>query len=95
MKSLRNFNFRHLFQIISVSIFITLLTTFAFAQSEQGRIVGTVTDANGAVVPGAIVNVKNEKTGETRTVTATADGTFSVVALQPTTYTVTANGGSF
>lgn len=95
MRSLRNINFRRLFQVISVIILVSLMTTFAVAQSEQGRILGTVTDATGAVVPGATVAVKNDKTGETRTAAVTGDGTFSVVALQPTTYTVTASGGDF
>ncbi len=65
-----------------------------FAQS-QGRISGTVTDINGAIVPGATVKVKNEKTGETRTVNVTADGTFSIPALQPSSYTITVTGGNF
>ena len=80
----------------SLSIFTILLISVLsiFAQS-QGHISGTVTDASGAIVPGATVTVKNDKTGETRTVTATEDGTFSVPALQPSTYTITVTGGNF
>lgn len=59
------------------------------------ELTGTVTDASGAVVPGASINIKNEKTGESRTIAVTADGTFSIVALQPSTYTIVATGGNF
>src|SRR5207253_2869676 len=80
----------------SLSIFtILLISVPGILAQTQGRISGTVTDANGAVVAGATVTVKNEKTSETRTVTATGDGTFMIAALQPSTYTITANGGSF
>jgi len=44
-----------------------LLPALAFAQAE-GRFVGVVLDPSGAVVPGATVVVKNERTGEERTV---------------------------
>ncbi len=81
--------------ILFTLTFIFMTANFAFAQNDQGRIKGTVTDANGAIVPGATVTVKNEKTAETRTVNVTEDGIFSVVALQPSAYTITASGGDF
>lgn len=76
---------------LAISLFVT---SNLFAQVD-GKITGTVTDGSGAIVPGATVTVKNEKTGDTRTINVTADGTFSVVALPPSTYTITATGGSF
>src|SRR6266478_2776990 len=60
------------------------------AQTDQGRIVGTVTDANGAVVPGASVVIKNERTGEERTATTNDAGYYFVLALRPSSYSVTA-----
>ncbi len=80
---------------ISVIAVTLLLALCAFAQGDQGRISGTVTDANGAIVPGSTVTIKNEKTGETRTATVSDDGTFSFIALQPTKYTISATGGDF
>jgi len=78
----------------SVFILIFALIINISAQSD-GRITGTVTDANGGVVSGATVTITNEQTGEARTVTAKNDGTFSVVALKPSQYTVVVNGGNF
>jgi hypothetical protein len=81
--------------------FIVLLTALLltqsaiFAQTDQGRIVGTVMDANGAFVLGATVTVRNDRTGEERTATAGGDGMFAVPALKASNYTVTANGKDF
>ena len=60
------------------------------AQTDQGRIVGTVTDANGAVVPGASIVIKSERTGEERTATTNEAGYYSVLGLRPSVYSVTA-----
>ncbi len=60
------------------------------AQTDQGRIVGTVTDANGAVVPGASIVIKSERTGEERTATTNDAGYYSFSALRPSLYSVTA-----
>jgi len=81
--------------------FIVLLTALlltqsaVFAQTDQGRIVGTVMDANGAFVLGATVTVRNDRTGEERTATTNDDGTFAVPALKASDYTVTATGKDF
>lgn len=77
-------------------IVIALATLFvlplaANAQTDQGRIAGTVTDSNGALVPGAAILVKNERTGEERTATTNEVGYFIVSALRPSSYTVSAN----
>jgi hypothetical protein len=77
-------------------VFILLLTSAAaFGQTDQARIVGTVTDANGAVIPGATVSVKNEKTGEARTVKASDTGSFIVTALKASYYTVNISAQGF
>jgi hypothetical protein len=72
--------------LIAVAISIPLLTN---AQTDQARIVGTVTDANGAVVPGASVVAKNERTGEERTATTNDVGYFVISSLRPSNYIVT------
>ena len=61
------------------------------AQTDQGRLVGVVNDANGAVVPGASVVVKNERTAEERTATTTESGFYTISGLRPSLYIVTAS----
>ena len=69
---------------------LALFPTLVLAQTE-GRFVGVVLDQTGAVIPGATVVVKNERTGDTRTVTSSAEGRYIVANLPPSTYTVRAN----
>jgi hypothetical protein len=82
---------RTLFPAIAFAALFLLQTT-ALAQTDTGRIVGTVTDQNGGIVPGATVNVKNNKTGEERTAMTTGEGLFSIPALKASDYTVTVTG---
>ncbi|MBI2689076.1 MAG: TonB-dependent receptor [Acidobacteria bacterium] len=70
--------------------FALTLATLAFAQ-DRGRFTGLVADTTGAVVPGATVKVKNEKTGSERVVTTSETGMFFVTNLSPATYTITAS----
>jgi hypothetical protein len=92
-------HFKRLRQFLpfAFALAVLLLThsTALQAQTDQGRIVGTVTDSNGAVVPGATVVVKNTRTGEERTATSTAEGYYQVVSLKPSVYTATANATNF
>ena len=62
----------------------------AFGQGDQGRILGTVTDSAGAVIPDAAIHVRNEKTGVERSVTANGEGRYIVINLPPAEYTVNA-----
>jgi len=69
-----------------------LLPAAAFAQADA-RFTGVVLDPSGAVVPGATVGVKNERTGEERTVMTGSDGRYIVANLRPSVYTITATFG--
>ena len=53
-----------------VSLLAILMPFAAFAQSSNGSISGTVTDANGAALPGVTVSATNTATRVTRTVTS-------------------------
>jgi hypothetical protein len=85
--------FKAVFTLVLVMAIVGLPTR-ALAQNE-GRFTGTVLDSSGAFVPGAVVVVKNEKTGEERTVTAGPDGRYLVVNLRPSQYTIRVTFGSF
>ncbi len=57
--------------------------TVVLAQYTEGAVSGTVTDATGAVVPGASVTVRNVETGEARQVAADSDGLYRVSSTAP------------
>lgn len=82
-------------RIILIICAIISGTFTVLAQGDQARFSGTVTDTTGGVIGGASVSVKNEQTGETRTVVTAADGTFLVVALKPTAYSITVAAANF
>ncbi len=64
----------------------------ALGQTDVARVVGTVVDTTGAVVPDAEVKVKNERTGQQQTVRTNEQGYYVVTQLPPAVYTVTAQG---
>ncbi|MBZ5551502.1 MAG: carboxypeptidase regulatory-like domain-containing protein [Acidobacteriia bacterium] len=65
------------------------LTSFGFAQTFRGTILGTVMDNSGAVVPGAGITVKNSATGLTRTTATDTVGNYVVAELPIGTYELT------
>src|SRR6185369_413920 len=82
----------------AASLILTLLiVSSAGAQTQitTGTIQGTVVDVNGAVVPGANVEIKNIDTNFTRTLTTDEDGRFVAPLLQPGNYKVTVSKQGF
>ena len=85
-------------QFFFISIFLALLiapSALAQTQITTGTIQGTVVDANGAVVPGANVEIKNLDTNFSRNVTTDEEGRFIALALQPGNYSVTVSKQGF
>jgi hypothetical protein len=74
-------------RVLLTTLSLLLFASMALAQSNTGRLVGTVSDPSG-VIPGATVLVTDTKTGKERTIIASDDGTFTVPQLEPGTYTV-------
>src|SRR5437764_808308 len=77
------------------SLVLLLLCVYAVAQSGQGRIVGTVTDSSGAVLPNSTVTAIETKTGAKCEVTPDAKGYYVLSNLTPSSYTVTATATNF
>src|SRR5262245_26309867 len=65
------------------------------AQTDQGKLTGTVIDTTGAFVAGATVTVKNERTGQERTQPSSSAGLFLIPNLKPSTYTIRAAKDGF
>ena len=82
---------------LAIALWATLVSTFAplGAQTTNATLVGTVTDAQGAVVPGAKVTAKSSATGIERTVQTDASGDYRIYPLQPGAYDVTVSAAGF
>src|SRR6202158_4265953 len=65
------------------------------AQTDTGRIIGQVLDAKGASIAGATITAKNEATNEERSATSGTDGTYQILALQPSLYTLKVTADQF
>ena len=74
---------------------VLLGTAVVCGQTNKGSISGTVTDSNGAQIPGATVTVTNIGTGQKVTVTTSDSGVFSVQSLDPVTYSVAVEAKGF
>jgi hypothetical protein len=76
-------------------ITILLLSTCALAAQTTATIFGTVTDAGGAVIPGAKVTVTHVQTGTARQVAANEAGDYVFVQLPVGTFTLQAQASGF
>jgi len=65
------------------------------AQGLFGTISGAVTDATGAIIPGATVKVININTNVTKTMVTNGAGEYSASSLNPGTYKVEASAKGF
>jgi Carboxypeptidase regulatory-like domain/TonB-dependent Receptor Plug Domain len=71
------------------------MPVFSQTQITTGTIQGTVEDAQGAIVPGATVEIKNLNTNVSRTLTTDEGGRFVALALPPGPYSVTVSKSGF
>ncbi|MGH9946769.1 MAG: carboxypeptidase regulatory-like domain-containing protein [Pyrinomonadaceae bacterium] len=78
--------------LFAISLIVIAFTAITFGQTS-GSINGTVSDPNGAVVPGATIMVKGNA-GQTYKTTSAGNGTFNIPSVATGVYEVTiaANG---
>jgi hypothetical protein len=74
---------------------IGLLVGVHAQSSTTGNITGTVRDPQGAAVPKAEVTITDEKTGVSRTISATDDGFYNATSLPAGIYTVSTAPAGF
>ena len=80
------------------SVLLLMLFTQRLAQAQgstSGSIEGTVTDASGAVIPGATVVVTNIGTSVAQTLTTRDDGGYTATNLAPALYEVRVTKAGF
>src|SRR6195256_4316028 len=82
-------------RVLGVMFGVVLLCLPAFSQGSSGRIVGTVTDANGGAITGATVTILDVPRGTSRPLTTDESGAYSAPNLTPGTYKVRAEFKGF
>ena len=86
---------RSVWRLLPVTLCLLFSFITAIAQSSTATLSGTVSDQNGAVIPGATVAVINIAQGFQRTAVTNTEGLFVVPLLPPGTYTVKAEQKGF
>lgn len=87
-------NFKRVKSTISFLLFLCSVSA-VWGQESRGSIVGTVSDATGAVVAGASVEVLNLSMGTRNTLTTNAAGQYVTSFLIPGSYRVTVENAGF
>jgi len=87
-KQLGSFRFRTAF-LLALVVMLGISSTAMAQTSTTGKVVGTVTDPSGAVVPKADVELLNAGTNAMQTATANDSGEFVFPNVIPGTYKVT------
>jgi outer membrane receptor protein involved in Fe transport len=78
--------------VLAIALMIPALVA---AQTESGKVTGTVTDQSGAVLPGVTVNLKSVERASTRSTVTNAQGEYVFASLVPGNYEVTAELSGF
>lgn len=91
---MRNLQIRVVLAFVS-ALTLLLIVAPALAQQTTGTVLGTVTDAQGAVLPGVKITVTNTATGIAHPATTDKDGNFHVLDLPIGSYVVTAEHPGF
>src|SRR6202049_2357513 len=81
--------------VLGTIVGLLLFSLALLGQTNAGRILGTVTDQTGAVLPGATVTDTDTERGLTRTLTTDAAGEYNAPNLIPGTYTVRVEAKGF
>ena len=82
--------------LVVLMIAASLFPARAFAQGETtSAIVGEVTDATGAVVPGASITITNQENGLKRSAKTDDAGRFNFPQLKPGAYSVKVEAQGF
>jgi Carboxypeptidase regulatory-like domain/TonB dependent receptor len=80
---------RHTLNLIATIILVVVAgtaTAFAQASSSTAELRGQVTDASGAVIPGAKITLTDQAKGVIRTATTDDAGNYAFIGLLPSTY---------
>src|SRR5882672_8069056 len=98
MHKIRFSSFARVVEGLGITLLVVLaMTTVVTSQTQitTGTIQGIVTDANGAILPGANVEIKNLETNLSRALTTDDGGRFVALALPPGKYSVTVSKQGF
>jgi len=83
--------------LLAASLVLSLLLSpvMGLAQADSSSLSGTITDSSGAVLPNAKVTAHNEATGQDRSVTTSASGSYTIPNLVTGNYSIRVEAQGF
>jgi hypothetical protein len=84
-----------IFPFLTASIVVFLAIGAAAQSLVSGEVTGIVSDPSSAVIPKAMVTLKNNGTGQTQTTETNQTGVYRFSLVSPGQYTVTVNASGF
>ena len=82
-------------RVLAFLIACLILTSAAFAQTPTASVVGRVTDASGAVLPGVTVIITNPDTTRSSEAVTNGQGDYTILFLNPARYVLEATLAGF
>jgi hypothetical protein len=82
-------------KLLRLFVVLSFSSIMMLAQSDRGTITGTVSDASGALIPGAKVTLTNTQTGTRAETVTTGTGNYTVPGLSVGTYTLSVEQSGF
>src|SRR4029079_2421295 len=82
-------------RVIVLMLALAAVSSAALAQDFRGAITGRITDSSNARMPGVTVVATNVETNVAQTTVTNSEGDYTVLYLNPGTYTVTAELSGF
>src|SRR5947208_2048505 len=76
--------------LFSATLLLFIFSAYAFTQTANATLGGSVSDTTGALIPGVMVTATNTDTGIVNTEVTNESGVYQFASLQPGTYRVTA-----
>jgi hypothetical protein len=77
---------RNLKALLVVAVVLAMCSVCSLNAQTFGEVTGRVTDASGALIPGASLTLTNVNTSATRTVVTTEAGAYTFPSISPGTY---------
>jgi len=86
---------KHMRFLFAIALLVAIVPFSAFAQSSNGSVSGTVTDASGGLLPGVTVTALNTATGLSRSTVSNPVGHYDIPLLPPGVYSVSSELSGF
>ena len=94
-KAIQGFGVSSVLALATLTVVLAAPEAPAFAQSSSSSLSGTVSDASGAVVPGAKVTAHNDASNQDSVITTGSAGTYNFPNLPIGTYTIRVEAKGF